>query len=71
MTRLEILDMVKRVVISEESEEVIDALVLQLRAAVPHAKIGDIIFYSDLELTPEQIVDEALRREQDYAAKNA
>lgn len=71
MTRSEMIDAVKRVFDMEESEEEIDVLVSRLKSEVPHAKISDMIFWPDVERTPEQIVDEALRRQRTYGAGNA
>lgn len=70
MTRLEIIDAVKRIVEVDGSEEDIHVLIRCLKAAVPRAGISDLIFYSDQDRDPEQIVDEALRRQKAYTTAN-
>ena len=51
-----------------EDEDIV--LIEQLRAAFPHSKISDLIFWDPAELTPEQVVDEVLRREAIHALGN-
>lgn len=46
-----------------------DYILDELEIAFPHAAIIDLIFYPDIERLPEQVVDEALRREAEWAAK--
>lgn len=64
MTRIEMLAMVKRLFIADGTESEINEMVHRLDAAVPHANISDMIYYPDQDHDEEQIVDEALRREQ-------
>ena len=46
-------------------------MVNRLRQELPHSKISDLIFHDDRELTPEQVVDEAMRREAERAGTAA
>lgn len=45
------------------------ALVNRLRQQLPHSKISDLIFHDFRGLTPEQVLNEAVRREAEYAHK--
>jgi hypothetical protein len=65
MTREEMIRMVRRIQTLDGTEEQIDCLIVALRETFPHAKVSDLIHYppNRRELTAEQIVDEALRRE--------
>ena len=51
-----------------EEEDVI--LANNLRRELPHSKIIDLIFQDMRNLTPEQVVDEALKREAEYARQS-
>ena len=68
MTHSEMLDAVRKVFFVHGTDEEIDHLVLELDALVPNANISDMIFYPDVKRDPEQIVAEALRREEQHAA---
>ena len=52
------------------SERRRDAPINSLIAAAPHARISDLIYYPDQDRTPEEIVNEALRRENEWRAGN-
>lgn len=69
MTRDEILQAVTKLYAGDGIEEEDVALVNRLRRELPHAKISDLIFHDFRGLTPEQVVDEAMQREADYARK--
>ena len=45
----------------------ITPLLEKLIEALPHSDIIDLIFWNPVVLTPEQIADEAMRREAEYA----
>ncbi len=66
MTRSEMVRAVERLFVADGSEADLYELRQQLTMVVPHANISDLIYYPDQERTEEQIVDEALRREQEY-----
>jgi hypothetical protein len=65
MTRDEMIAMVRCVQALDGTENEIDDLVGTLVRLVPHAKISDIIHRppNRIQLSAEEIVDEALRRE--------
>ncbi len=69
MNRLEMVNAVKRLNIADGTEAELDLILHHLVNAAPNSAISDLIYYPDAERTPEQIVDEALRREKEYAAR--
>jgi hypothetical protein len=70
LTRDEILKAVVTLCAGGTTEEEDVALANHLRQELPHSKIIDLIFQDMRNLTPEQVVDEALRREADYARQS-
>jgi acyl-CoA hydrolase len=52
----------------EEEDDII--MVNRLRQALPHSTIGNLILHDFRGLTPEQVVAEAIRQEEDYLAAN-
>ena len=58
MSRNELIELVKKVIDCEGTEEEIDKMILKLEQNVIHPYISDYIYYDDL--TPEQIIDKAL-----------
>ena len=66
MTRDEILTAVKEIYVTKTEADVVDTLVEKLRDALPHSRIIDLIFWSANDFTPEQVVEEAIRREAEY-----
>ena len=69
MTRDELLLLVEAILGSSKNS-VVTPLLERLREALPHSAISDLIFWNPVNLTSEQIVDEALRREEEYARHN-
>jgi hypothetical protein len=69
LTRDEILQSVIKLYAGDGEERDDIALVNRLREQLPHSKISDLIFHDFRGLTPEQVVDEAMRREAEYARK--
>jgi hypothetical protein len=67
MTRDDILAIVKSIYSGPTQNEIVTPLREKLREALPHSAINDLIFWNPVELTPEQVVDEAIRRETEYA----
>jgi hypothetical protein len=61
LRREALIELVRRVQRADGTEEEIDEWLHELESAVPHAQIGDLIFYPDKEMSPETIVDLALR----------
>ena len=69
LNREDILQAVIKLYAGDGVEEEDIAMVNRLRQELPHSKISDLIFHDFRGLTPEQVVDEAFRREADYARK--
>ncbi len=69
MTRSEMIDAARKVFAMDGTEDEINVLVYNLKLSAPHSKISDMIFYPDVERDAEQVVDEALRREKEYAER--
>jgi hypothetical protein len=67
MTRKDILAIVSEICFGSPKNEVITPLLEKLIEVLPHANIIDLIFWNPVELTPEQVVDEAMRQEAEYA----
>jgi hypothetical protein len=61
------LQAVRKIYQVDGTEGDIAATVDMLRKELPHAKIIDLLFHDFGGLTPEQVVDEAMRREAEYA----
>lgn len=62
MTRDELIALVQRVYNGEGHTEEGNCLVDQLDDAIPNGEVSDLIFRPKQPMTPEQVVDEALRR---------
>jgi hypothetical protein len=60
LTRDEMIALVDRLQRGEGDDEQAGEWIDQLNQSVPHPSISDLIFYSDEELSPEEIVDKAL-----------
>ena len=71
MTRDEVLQAVTKLYAGGDSEEADLALMTRLRGLLPHSKINDLIFWDFRDFTPEQVVEEAYRREAEHAAAEA
>ena len=69
MTHADILAAVVRLYAGDGEENEDTALLNQLDHELPHSDISDLIFHDFRGLTPEQVVDEAMRREAEYARK--
>ena len=69
MNRDDILDTVRSIYFGPPRNDVITPLLEKLRESLPHSAISDLIFWNPVELTPEQVVDEAMRREAEYVRK--
>jgi hypothetical protein len=60
-TRAQLVPLVARIMsgkYSSEADQIED--VRRLERAVPHPAVADLIFWSKPELTPDEVVDEAL-----------
>jgi hypothetical protein len=60
MSRDELVELVGKILACEGSEEELDEWQDLLEQNVPHPEVSDLMYYSDREMTPEEIVDEAL-----------
>jgi hypothetical protein len=69
LTRDEMLQSVIKLYAGDGVEQDDIALVNRLRQQLPHSKISDLIFHDFRGLTPEQVLNEAVRREAEYAHK--
>jgi hypothetical protein len=56
----QLIQLVRKIVNSEGTEAEIDAWQLLLQRTVPDPAISDLMFFSDVELSPEEIVERAL-----------
>ena len=71
MTHDEILRAVERLYAGGDGDEEDLAVMLSLRAALPNSDISNLIFWDFRDLTPEQVVEEALRREAEQGSATA
>ena len=60
LTRDEMIALVDRLQRGEGDDTQAGEWLDQLKQSLPHPRISDLIFYSDEELTAEEIVDKAL-----------
>lgn len=60
LTREELINLVNKIIECEGSEEEIDEMIEVVKRNVPYPDISDLIYWSEDELTPEQIIDKAL-----------
>ncbi|OME99207.1 hypothetical protein BK129_28310 [Paenibacillus amylolyticus] len=58
--RLHLVELVRKLMDAEGTEAELDDMLTELQQQVPHAEISNLIFWDDRDLTPEQIVEEAL-----------
>lgn len=58
--RLHLVELVRKLMDSEGTEAELDDMLTELQQQAPHAEISNLIFWDDRDLTPEQIVEEAL-----------
>lgn len=71
MTRDEALRLVNEAHCRSSQHSILRRIVADLHRQFPHAEINDLIFHNPLRLTPEQVVDEANRREAGYLPQTA
>ncbi len=70
MTRDEILRAVIKLYAGDGEEEANIELANRLLQELPNSKIIDLIFQDFRELTPEEVVDEAMQQEADHASRS-
>ena len=56
----ELVEIVRRLQSADGTEAELDALLEKLERSVLHPEVSDLIFYSEREMTAEEIVAEAL-----------
>lgn len=61
MNRDDLVSLVTAIMEARGSEQEVDEMLNQLERSVPDPNVSDLIYYSDPELTPEQVVEAALR----------
>lgn len=69
MARNDILSAAREIYTGTTDNAAVMLLLDQLEEALPHSGISDLIFHDFRGLTPEQVVDEALRLEAEHARK--
>lgn len=70
MNRDEIIEAVRALDGGKLSETDDHKLIVSLSDALPHSDISDLIYYSEPQLSAEEVADEALRREALWAKTN-
>ena len=60
MTREELVELVRKVIEADGAEEEINGYIDSISRAVPHPTWTDLIYYANRELSPEEVVDEAM-----------
>lgn len=71
MNRDELIALAKFLDAPEGTEEEIHIVMDRLVAALPHGNILNLLYHTRPELTAEEAVDEALRRELEWRNLNA
>ena len=56
----ELVELVRKIMNCEGGEEELNDDINLFNESVPHPDASDLIFYSEEELTPEEVVDKAL-----------
>jgi hypothetical protein len=70
MTRHDVLSAVHEIFFGATDSSVVSGLLDKLEEALPHSDISDLIFHDFRGLTPEQVVDEAFKRQAEHAAQS-
>jgi hypothetical protein len=62
MTRDELVQAVRRIIVADGTEEELDSLLALVERNVPHPAVSDLIFYppNGIELSAEEVVGTAL-----------
>jgi len=60
LSKKELVELVDKIMQGEGTEEEIDEMINLLEKNVPHPEVSHLIFWPEKELTPEEIVEEAL-----------
>ncbi|MDR9743764.1 MULTISPECIES: bacteriocin immunity protein [Paenibacillus] len=57
---LHLVELVRKLMNAEGTENELDEMLNELQQQMPYAEISNLIFWDNRDLTPEQIVEEAL-----------
>ncbi|MBA2937108.1 bacteriocin immunity protein [Paenibacillus sp. CGMCC 1.16610] len=60
LNKEELIELVRKIMNVEGSEEVIDNMIKLLKSNVPYPEVSDLIYWNENELTAEQVVEQAL-----------
>ena len=60
LSRDELINLVRKIMKCEGSEHEIDEMMNLLESNVPDPQVSDLIFWSDIEYSPEEIIDKAM-----------
>lgn len=60
LSRSELISVVHRIMEAEGTEEEVNELITLVERNVPHPQVSDLIFFSEREMTSEEVVDAAL-----------
>lgn len=60
LDRAQLVELVRKICQTEGTEVETGAWLMLVERQVPHPAVSDLIFYSDVEMTPEEIVEAAL-----------
>lgn len=60
LSKKELLELVEKIMQADGSEQEIDEMIDVLERNVPHPQVSDLIFWNEKELTPEEIIEEAM-----------
>lgn len=71
MTRQELIALATFLDAPEGTEEQVQAVKNRLTEALPHGSILKLLYHTRPELTAQEAVDEALRRESEWRKSNA
>lgn len=59
-SRDDLIELVRKIIHIEGSEDQIDEWINVLEANVPHPRVTDCIYYPERDMSPEEIVDVAM-----------
>jgi len=60
LSKEDLIELVRKIMNVEGTEEEIDDMIDILKSSVPHPEVSDLIYWNENDLTPEQIVEQAL-----------
>ncbi len=60
MTKAKLIELVRKIIEVDGTEDELDSYTDAVSKAVPHPEWTDLIYYNDRDLTPEEVVEQAL-----------